>query len=216
MKAKLAFALAAITFLSAAATALRADQLEMQNGDRYQGDVLSVSGTNVVFESELLGKITLPRKQVARMAFGTNAVAPKPTTEVARIPTVAIARTNPPAPAALVIRPATPSTNTNTDLSAALRNMGGNTDFIREIREKMLAGSPEASGKYDAMVGDLMSGKMDMAGLRRQAAASAEQLRTLKRDLGPEADETLDGYLQVLESFLKQSGTGTTIESPAP
>jgi hypothetical protein len=40
--------------------------------------------------------------------------------------------------------------------------------------------------------------------LRQQAQASAEQLRELKRDL-PEAGDSLDAYLQVLDSFLKET-----------
>lgn len=214
MRPRFALVLPGLVFLCAAAPSLRADQVEMENGDRYIGKVLSMSGTNVVFESEVLGKINVPRKNVAGMAFGTNAVAVKPTTEPARTPLLAPTRTNLPA-ASLVIKPTTPNTNAaSTDLSAALRNMGGSTNFIRDIREKMLAGSPEASAKYDEMVSSLMSGKMDMNSLRRQAADSANQLRQLKRELGPEADEALDGYLQILETFLSQSGTGTTTGTP--
>ena len=60
-----------------AAPALRADVLEMQNGDRYSGKVVSVSPDTVILNSEVLGKITVPRKLVVSLSFGTNAVAPK-------------------------------------------------------------------------------------------------------------------------------------------
>lgn len=212
MRLKSALLLGVGILLCALAAAARADQIEMQNGDRYGGKVLSMSTTNVVFESEVLGKINVPRKNVASMAFGTNAVAAKPSADLARVSTPTIARTNSPT-AALVIKPSA-SSSTNTDLSAALRGMGGNTNFIREIREKLLAGSPEASAKYDEMVNNLMTGKLDMNGLRKQAADSANQLRALKKELGPEADDTLDGYLQVLETFLNQSGAGSSIDTP--
>jgi len=209
MRPELALALSGILFLCAAAPSLRADQVEMQNGDRYNGKVLSMSGSNVVFESEVLGKITVPRKNVASMAFGTNTVATKLTTDVVHTSAPVAARTN--LQPTIVIKPLAPATNAaNTDLTAALRGMGGNTNFIRDIREKMLAGSPEASAKYDEMVNGLMTGKLDMNGLRRQAADSANQIRQLKRELGPEADESLDGYLQVLETFLNQSNTSAS------
>lgn len=212
MRPKSTLILGATILLCAIALASRADQIQMQNGDRYGGKVLSMSTTNVVFESEVLGKINLPRKNVATMAFGTNALSAKPSTEVARVSTTPLSRTNLPT-AALVIKP-TPATATNADISAALRGLGGNTNFIREVREKLLAGSPEASAKYDEMVNSLMTGKLDMNGLRKQAADSANQLRALKKELGPEADDTLDGYLQVLETFLNQSGSGSSIETP--
>ena len=71
----------------------------------------------------------------------------------------------------------------------------------------MLANSPEAAGKYDQMVNDLLSGKLDLNGLRREAQSSAKQLQDLKRELGPEADELLEGYLQILNGFLKETDT---------
>ena len=58
------------------ASQVRGDQLEMQNGDRYFGKVLSVSADNVVLESEVLGKVNVPRKKVLSLTFGASAAAP--------------------------------------------------------------------------------------------------------------------------------------------
>jgi hypothetical protein len=160
----------------------------MQNGDRYFGKVLSVSADTVFLESEVLGKINVPRKNVASLVFGTNAVA-----------TVSVP-TNLPAAAA----PAG-AADTNLDLSAALRNPGAGTNVIRQIRDQMLAGSPEAAGKYDEMVNGLLSGSLNMDDLRREAQSDADQIRQLKHDLGPDAGDSLDGYLDVLDDFLKES-----------
>ena len=57
-----------------AALWLQADQVEMQNGDRFSGKVFSVSADTVVLQSDTLGKITVPRKKVASLTFGTNTV----------------------------------------------------------------------------------------------------------------------------------------------
>ena len=122
----------------AAAIGLRADLVEMQNGDRYFGKVLSVSADTVVLKSDVLGKIIVPRKNVMGLAFGTNAVAPPAATNPAQVSTT----TNLPAAAS-----ATALANTNVDLSTALRSLGADTNFVRQIRQQMLAGSPEASGK---------------------------------------------------------------------
>jgi len=185
-----------------AATLLHADQVELQNGDRYHGKVLSVTTDTVVLESDVLGKLTVPRRHVAGLSFGTNAAVPSAATNGARIAMVTnlpvVARTNKPAIA-------------NVDLSAAFRNLGADTNFVRQIREQMLSDSPEAAGKYNEMVNGLMSGKLNLNDLRREAKSSADELRALKRDLGPEVGDSLDMYLQVLDGFLKESGS-----APAP
>ncbi len=201
MRIKLLFVSSGMIFMFVAAPWLRADLVEMQNGDRYSGKVLSVSADTVVLESEVLGKINVPRKHVASLAFGTNAAAPKETTNVARVSAPANLPT-----AALPVDLA----NTNADLSAALRNPGTDTNFIRQIREQMLAGNPQAAGKYDELVNGLMSGKLNLNDLRREAKSSADQLRAFQRDLGPEAGDSLRVYLDVLDNFLKETATEPT------
>jgi hypothetical protein len=206
MSVRLLFVPVAILFMVVAAPALRADQVELQNGDRYSGKVLSVSADTVVLQNDVLGIINVPRKTVASLAFGTNAVAPKAASDVAQISVP----TNLPAAGSLA-----PLSNTNLDLSAGLRNLGANTNVINQIREQLLAGNPEAASNYDDLVSGLMSGKVDMDDLRRQAQASADQLRELKRDLGPDAGDSIDAYLEVLDNFLNQTDATPASASPA-
>jgi hypothetical protein len=193
MRIKLLFIWSAIIPLFGIMPELRADVLEMQNGDRYSGKVLAVSASTVVLNSEVLGKINVPRNQVASLTFGTNA---------AGLILAGNAPTNLPSATA-----ATAWANTNVDLSAALRQLGANTNFVGQIRQQMLAGSPEAAGKYDEMVNGLLSGQMNLNDLRQQAQSSAEQLRELKSELGPEAGESLDSYLKVLDGFIKETAS---------
>jgi hypothetical protein len=207
MRTKLLFVSSGIIFLFVAAPWLRADQVEMQNGDRYFGRVLSMSADTVTLESEVLGKINVPRKKVASLAFGTNASAPKAAANVAPISVP----TNPPTAASPALLP-----GTNVDLSAALRNLGANTNFIGQIRGQMLAGNAGAASNYDEMVSGLMSGSLNLDDLRSQAKSSADQLRALKRDLGPEADSSFDAYLEVLDNFLKETAAKPTNAAPAP
>ncbi len=192
---------------------LRADLVEMQNGDRYAGKVLSMSADTVVLDSEVLGKINVPRKRVATLMVGTNAVMPK---VAANIIVRAPGSTNFSAAA-----PAAALANTNVDLSAALRRLGGNTNFVAQIRQQMLAGSPEAASKYDELVNGLMSGQLNLNDLRNQARSYADQLREMKRDLGPEAGDSIDAYLSVLDNFLKETAdqpmqAKSQAKSPAP
>ena len=194
MKIKLLLALSGMIFI--AAPGPRADVVEMQNGDRYVGRVLSVSADAVVLESEVLGKITVPRKNVSGLAFGTNAVPTKAAGDVA---TVSVPTNFPAAPSS------TGLTGTNADFSTAFRSLGANTNFIAQVRDQMLAGNPTATAKYDEMVNGLLDGSLNMADLRREAQADANQLRELKSDLGPDAGDSIDAYLDVLDDFLKDS-----------
>ena len=186
---------------------LRADLVEMQNGDRYSGKVLSVSADTVVLESEVLGKINVPRKKVATLMIGANAATPNTATNVARVSV----STN--LPAAV---PAAALANTNVDLSAAFRNLGANTNFIGQIRQQMLAGNSEAASNYDELVSGLMTGKLNLDDLRREAKSSADQLRELKRDLGPDAGDSIDAYLSVLDNFLKETAAEPASATPTP
>jgi hypothetical protein len=206
MRSKLLFVLSGMILLFTAATRLRADLVEMQNGDRYSGKVLSVSADTVVLESGVLGKINVPRKKVATLMIGANVAAPNTATNIARVSVP----TNLPAAA-----PAAALANTNLDLSAAFRNLGANTNFIGQIRQQMLAGNPEAASNYDELVSGLMSGQLNLNDLRSQAKSYADQLRELKRDLGPDAGDSIDAYLGVLDNFLKETAAEPTSATPA-
>lgn len=204
MSLKLTFAWSGMIVALVAAPGLRADVLEMQNGDRYSGNVVSVSPDTVVLTNAVLGKITVPRARVVGLSFGTNAAAPKAAENLAQ-PVL----TNSPVATA----PAVP-VNTNADLSPKLQQSGGNTNFVGQIRQQMLAGNPEAVRKYDEMVNGLLNGQLSVSDIRQQAQSAAAQLRELKQQLGPDADASLDGYLQVLDSFIKETADAPADATP--
>ena len=188
-----------MVFIFATALDLRADRVEMRNGDNYFGKVVSMSAEAVVLDSEVLGKITVPRKSVAALAFGTNAAAP-----------VSIPTNHPATPTLAALM------KTNAELSTMLRGPGTNAVSISEIRTRMLAGNPEALGKFNEMVAGLASGKLSVDDIRREAKSAAEQLREMKRELGPEAAGSFEGYLDILDNFLKETSPATTNARPAP
>ena len=200
-----------------AATRLPADQLLLLNGDRYHGKVIGLTADAVVLDSDILGKISLPRKQVASLLFGTNTVAP--VTAPAANPTLPIP-TNLPTAATLAqlarsLTNGTAATPQLRPLAAPNTNSTANPDLARQIREQMLTGSPEATAKYNEMVAGLMSGRLTVTDLQRQAKASADQIRELKQELGPDAGDALDGYLQILDSFVKEANPAPTTPAPA-
>jgi hypothetical protein len=186
--------------LTVSAMSLRADQLQMQNGDRYAGKVLSVTSDSVVLQSDVLGKVTLPRNKISVLTFGDSAstnAAPTNTTTVAAAP---VASPN--------------SATTNADIAAALGKLGGNTNFIQQVRQQMLTGSPQATEKYNELVTGLMTGKLNVSDIRNEAKASIDRINELKAELGPEAGDSLDGYLTILQSFVNETAP-TEAATPA-
>lgn len=183
---------------------LRADQLEMQNGDRYAGKVISMTTDTIVLQSDVLGKLTLPRSKVASLNIGTNSTA-------SIVPRPSVQLTNQTRAPSIIM------TNASPDIATALRNLGANTNFVEQVRKQLLSGAgPEANNKYDELVAGLFSGKFDMNSLRAEAKTAADQIRTLKRQGGDMGDQ-LDTYLAILDNFLKQTAPSATpsISPPA-
>lgn len=209
MRIRLKAFLVATLFTFVVSHSLRADEIEMQNGDRYFGKVVSVSADAVVMDSQMLGKITVPRKKVTQLQFGTKAPAAAAVTNAPKISL----------PTKLPSASALPAlTGTNVDLTAALNSLGNNTNFIQQIRSQLLGGNPAAARQYDAMVSELLSGKMNLNDLRQQAETAAAQIRELNKELGPDVSNSLDGYLKVLNQFLEESANAPAkpAVSPAP
>lgn len=169
---------------------LRADQIEMQNGDRYVGTVISLTPDSVVLQSQMLGKIIVPRSHVALISMGTPGHPITPATSAV-------------APVA-----STATKGPNMDLAAALRQLGADTNAVEQIRKQFLQGAgPQANDKFNDLLDGLSTGKIDLNNLRAQAKSAADQLRALKKDSGGQADDTLDAYLSILDNFLAESGS---------
>ena len=186
---------------------LRADQVEMQNGDRYLGKVVSLDTNTLVLRSDVLGTVRLPRGKVALITLGSGA-----TTSFVR----AMTATN-----GLLDASSVRLTNGITDLSASLRQLGANTNFIQQVQAQFLgAAGLEANAKFNELAGGLMSGKLTVNDIRVEAKSAADQLKELKRDLGEDAGWTLDGYLTILENFLREtappSGSATNVSRSLP
>lgn len=179
-----------LAFCASITLTTRADQVVMQNGDRYNGKVLSVTTTNVVFQSEMLGVVTLSRAQVANVAMGLAT------------PTNA-------APVASAAK-----TNSATDLSASLRQLGSQSNLVQQVQAQFLsAASPEANAKFTQMLNELSTGKMSVGDLRAEAKAAAAQLRELEKEAGEDAGGMIEMYLSILDGFVQQTEAAS---GPAP
>jgi hypothetical protein len=179
--------------LCAATGRLCADQVEMQNGDRYAGTVLSLDANSVVLRSEVLGKVSLPRSQVALITLG--AVARTNAARLRALSTNELSR-------AL----AGSAARTNSELAALLRQLGGDTNSLHDVQGQFLSqAGPEANQKFNQMLRDLTNGKMTMGDLRAQAKAAADQARGQRSDANGELGGLLDSYLGILDDFLQQT-----------
>jgi hypothetical protein len=196
--------LAVVWFLLCAlltALSLRADQLQMVNGDHYAGKILSLNSNAIVFESDVLGKVTLPREKIASMSFGAGAAAN--------------AATNAPV-VARVVTATNRFVHASNNIGAALRN-GTNSVAIEQIRQQMLTGTtPEANQKYDELLGGLMNGKLSVNDIRTQAKTSIDQINKMKREMGPQADPMLDSYLEILQNFVNEAEPATPAKPALP
>src|SRR5215467_7651324 len=115
-----------ISLFAIGLTSFAADQVDMQNGDHYVGKVLSVTTNTVVLQNEVLGTVNLPRARVAAITLGTaatNAIR-------ADAPTL-----HAPLPAA---ESGTPAAATNGNLAGAFRQLGGQTNFIKDVQSQYL------------------------------------------------------------------------------
>ncbi len=192
---KVAFAL----FLVSSALA---DQIQMQNGDRYIGHVVTLTNDILVLRSEVLGTIAVPRARIASISLGN--IVPTNSAIASIKPTRAY-------------QPAKSGTATNAP-SMDLRRIGAETNLLQQVRQQYLGeAGPEANKKFDEMVQALIGGKLDMADLRAQAASAANQFRALKRDPNTAAEtDGLDQYLSILDKFLSETTPSTSSATLSP
>lgn len=172
-----------------------ADQVEMKNGDRYVGQVASLSTDTLILTNDILGTVKLPRDKVLQVTLGTQA-AVTPTRTVTNL-IITSAPTGLPAKAATLSRtqlaPTTP------------------TNVMLQVQEELLGNaSPEAKAKFQELASGYLSGSISENQIRSEAKAAADQLRKFKAELGADAGEELDGYLTILEGFLNEQSTSAT------
>jgi hypothetical protein len=178
-------------------TTNRNDEVRMRNGDCLGGRVLSLNSNSLLFLSPVLGKVSLPRCEVAFIALRPLATHKN---------ALALSNTNLDTPP--------PQSG---DLAAALSQYDPNSGTVQDLKNQLLSNAgPAATQKFNEMLAGLMSGKMTVDDIRSQAQTVSAQARALKRDLGNDpAAEALDGYLDILDSFLQQTTPAAVAKPPA-
>ncbi len=174
-----------------------ADSVEMRNGDRYSGTVVSMTTNQVTLQSETLGTVKLPRSQVAGVSIGTT---PEPK----------VASLAPPQKAAFRSAAAAPSpaaTNAlNVELPAMFRQMAGNSNVMNQVKKQFLGDAgPEANAKFDELMNGMMNGSLSVDDIRAQAQATVKQLRSMNTEESQELGGMMETYLGILEKFLNET-----------
>lgn len=176
--------------LIVASTVIRADVVECDNGDRYNGKVLSMDEKEVKLQNDIAGTITIPRVRIVGIQFRQM-----PARVANRAATNA---------AAIGAQPPTWD-------AAALE---------RIQNEYLATATPEANQMFQQMVQGMQSGQMNLGDLRARAAATLRDLRAAQKESGDDAlGGILESYGEVLESFLQQTAAGArapAIQSARP
>jgi len=188
----------AVLLLPSLALRLDADQVETQNGDRYVGKVLSVNADTLVLQSDVLGTVKLPRAKILHITLGTNSPSHDRR----------LTATN-----GILLTPS--ATNSNPELAASVRQLSSNSNLIQQVQSQFLNGAgPEAKAKFDELLGGFLSGKLSVDDIRVEAKTAADQLRSARTELGGDSGAMLDGYLAILDTFLKDTAPSTnTVDS---
>lgn len=197
------FGVAVGLLVCSAAELVFADQVQMRNGDQYFGSVVSLNKDTLVVQSDVLGTVRLPRNKVAFIDFGANSQVRDP-----GIPS---------GPNNLARSPALVVTNGGNDFSASLQQLGGTSNVLQQIETQYLGDAgPEAKAKFNDLLGGYLTGKLSVNDIRAQAQATADQVKSLRKDLGEDAGGMIDGYLAILDSFLKETAPPPTLATNTP
>jgi hypothetical protein len=199
-----------------------ADEVELVNGDRVSGSVLSLTDAELRIQSELLGEIAVPRKSVAAIYLGDH----RPTVRAAA-PTNAPAASGP----AAANGPAQTPEELFSKLTGHAVPQAGCTspeDVLKQLKSRELTpqaigdvqkafpllAAPEAQGYFNSMLSGLMTGEKDIGDLHKDAVQARDMLEDLKKDLGPEG-AALNGYLGILNRFIDET-TPPPASKPKP
>jgi hypothetical protein len=202
-----------LTITAAAVAFAKADSLDLINGDHYQGKVVSMTQSNLEFQSEMLGRITLSREKVAHISLGDAAIltTPKPATNTLAQhvgPSLILEGKHNLSPAAAP---------QNDAVIQQMRQQGLDPKLVTQVQEQVFGqGNPAAAAKFNELMGGLMAGSLSVADIRAQAQDSIQQIKDAKQQLGPDVGDMFDGYLAILESFVAETATNTTVTASTP
>ncbi|QDT35944.1 hypothetical protein [Stratiformator vulcanicus] len=201
----LAFGIAAS---SLTATIGLADTIRLENGDTLSGHVKSLDDQNLVLASDVLGDVTLKRTKVAEIYLGDNRPQ-EPVATVVPAPPKQDATANKAGGVAGALglgQGTLPAQQNLNDILGQLQSGGVSADTMEGLQQQFpLLADPKVSSMFRDRVGGLMSGRLDVQDIRKDAVQALDMIEELEADLGPQAAQALQGYKGILQNFVQRS-----------
>jgi len=189
------------------------DAIQLANGDTVTGHVVSLDEKQIKIKSDLLGELTIDRKNVRVIQL--HDAAPEKALENSIGPKAPAGA--PPAAGNkksaslddLLKQLRTGGAGGPIDAEALLKKLeaeGGNDPAIAELKKNMpLLGAPQVQGYVDKQLKGLIDGSLQIGDIRKDAIRARDETRKAIRDLGPGAEEALAPYLGILDKFIKET-----------
>jgi len=169
------------------------DQVELINGDRYKGNVLSLTASEIRLDNEINGLMKLPRNKVKAIFFGTNALPLSGFPMLKR-------QTNAPL---------------SEDGFAKIKQGAIDPKALQQVQTDILdSAGPEAKTMFNDLLKGLMTGTLSAEDVRKQAEQTVNQVKSLQKEAGEGEDNPLLGsYLAILQRFIEEGRTNQPASS---
>jgi hypothetical protein len=188
----------------AVGSSIRAEEVRLKNGDVVLGKVKSLDETTLILASENFGELKIARNRIAVIRF-------------AAMPLYGLDETIPAAPKPALTKPGDKAATATVedDLTSQLKKL--DPTYMKAIEQAfpLLNSSPEAKKYFTDRVEGLMSGKINIEEVRKDAKKVVTELEDLKAELGDETGAALDGYLGILKKFLNETDPKASLERKA-
>jgi hypothetical protein len=223
MKAIFCLSTLVLVALVAQSSQLRADTIELVNGDLLHGKVVSLDDRELRLVSDIHGAVIIDRDKVAAIGLGERKLTPPPVADVAapagNDPVVRRTMTVNGRPTVTATVPLTPAPTQ--DIVRQLRAQGLSAENITELQKALpLLKEPGAKKYFDDTVKGLAEGSINVDNVRKDAIRAREEYRKTAKNLGPDGEKTLDqalgGYLQILDKFIRDTEPTATDRKTTP
>lgn len=213
---------------------LRADVVELANGDTISGKVVSLDEKTIKVQNDILGEVSLPRDKVAAVHLGD-----RPKSIPAALPRVEGKPDNRPkdwwrkygeTPEEIVknLAPKDVTPQRVEELERDAPRYGTPEEAVEQLRQEgtppglteqlqlLLPGfaTPDVQAYFNQTVDGLSTGSITLDDLRKDAINARDQLKELQDDLGP-SGQALDGYRAILENFIRKTQPKGSADAPA-
>jgi hypothetical protein len=178
---------AALAAVLLATARMRADSIELANGDVLNGRVVGLDEKELRLESAIHGKLSIPRAKIVAITFGDR----KP---VAAAPAVGTAK---------MAAPGKELTADDVLKQLAAAGNGGNAGDLQKLLP--LLATPEASKYFNSTLKGLQTGSMNVQDIRRDAIRARDEFKKATKGLGPDVEAAMAPYMGLLERFIQET-----------